>query len=928
MVQEGGFLVGREDVVDALAAVVARARTSTPQVVLIEGPPGVGKTAVLAHLTSSVQPGFIVLHSSGAEAEQRLDFGIIDQLMREVRAVGLRAPAPVTKASARPDPLVVGDGLYELVQKHTVGRPSLIVVDDAQWADATSLQTVAYIVRRLRDVPLVVAIAHRDDATQLEPLRRLVRDSDAGLRLTLRGLTAGALRELVRNELGVELTPVAADRLHVHTDGSPLHALTVVEELGEAAMLGGFGPLPAPRSYASLVLSRLAQCSPAAEAVVAAVSVLGRPSDLVTVAAVVDADQLAPGMSEAVERGLLRVDVRAGRRVVDVGHPLQRAAVLDDLPPGRLAALHHAAALATGDEDRTMLHRIRAVLGEDPAVAAEAVALARRRLATGWEQSAIELLVGAAGLLPVGPAQAQAVLLAADRLLDMGSTAAADELVATVRPGDGGALEHLVRGRSALVTGSPDRAIVELEAAWESVGDESVAARAAGLIATASANAGHAGKALMWSRRALERAVGQPLGASSSAVPTGNGDVGHALTMLASAWALRNDLAAGRAEVEEWLARLTGAAARADGLLARGVLALWDGRHDEAVETLRQVVDTTGRNGPLLTRANAEYSLADADYRGGRWDEALERAERLAGQLEDLGQPLPAPMAHGVAAFVLGGRGAFVDADAHVLAGRRALKATGAIAGALWIEIAAARVAFARGDHESVVDGLMPLAAVLRDVTLPEGVLPWQADLAESLLATGRIDDAAAELDVLDERLGGGGLHAAAGAARARALLAAARGDDDLANRTFTAALEAPADQTGPFVRARLELAAGAFERRRGQRRRAAALLTRALDRFVALGAEPYRARAAKELDGCGLAPRRRGESDQRSLTPAEAAIAALVADGRTNREVAAELVVSVKTVESHLARVFAKLGVRSRTELAKRWHAESMPAP
>ena len=233
----------------------------------------------------------------------------------------------------------------------------------------------------------------------------------------------------------------------------------------------------------------------------------------------------------------------------------------------------------------------------------------------------------------------------------------------------------------------------------------------------------------------------------------------------------------------------------------------------------------------------------------------------------------------------------------------------------------------AAGDHDAVVARLGVLAEVLRHTDLPEGIQPWQADLVEALVAVDRLDEASRELAELRRRVSGGGAHVRAGVGRVGGFLAAAQGDDDAAVAIFDRALADDAVATGAFVRGRLELAAGAFHRRAGRRRIAAALLADALDRFDALGAEPFRVRAARELDSCGLMPRRRGDAGGQVLTRSERAITALVADGRTNREVATQLAVSVKTVESHLARIFVKLGVRSRTELANRWRADVEPS-
>jgi len=678
--EPGGFpddvLVGRDVELALLRHAADRVRRGTPQLAIVEGRPGVGKSALVRAFAAEQRHEFVVLWARGEEIERHLDFGIIDQLLREAAAAGLAAPPALTRSTSRPDPLEVGHVVLGLVEERTVGRPLVVVVDDAQWADVASLQSISFAYRRVHDRPVLLVAVQRPDAPHLESFHRLVRDG-RGHRLRLAGLSAPTLRALVAQRVGVTLTARAAERLHEHTAGNPLESLTLAEELDPVTLASGFGPLPAPRSYASLVLSRLALCSPQAERLVAASAVLGRPTDTGTLARMLELDDLAPPLSEALERGLVRVEFRHGLRNVEVDHPLLRAAVIGDLPPARQAELHRRAATVSSDPDQAFLHRLRAVVGEDAGLAEEAIARARLRLAAGWELSAVELLVAAAGLLADEGRRAEALLMATDRLLDAGDVAAADELLEAVPVGVGGALEHLVRGQRAMLHGDPLGARDQLRRAWNSDPGPAVASRAAGLLATIAANAGRAEPALKWARLALRRGEGS--------------DVGHAMTMLASAWALRGDLAAGLEEVDDWYHALQGPAGRADALLARGILRLWDGQHEAALEALAAVHDPAVPAGPLLVTATAQYSLADVAYRQGRWDDALEIAERLTVALDDSGHRLVGPMAHGVTSFVLAGRGEVAAADAHLAAGRRALELSGAASGGLWLEIGAAR---------------------------------------------------------------------------------------------------------------------------------------------------------------------------------------------------------------------------------------------
>jgi DNA-binding CsgD family transcriptional regulator len=935
-----GRLTGRAAETALLAGALDRAREGRPSLVVVEGEAGIGKSALVRDLVAGRGPDVRVLLASGEEAEQRLDLGIAEQLLREAEVLGLAAP-PLGRGGARPDPLRVGAALLDLIRAATATAPLLVVVDDAQWADQPSLHALTFALRRLRREPVLTVVAQRPDALRLEPLHRLAADGD-GRRIRLAGLDAHDLRSLVADRAGVSLAPRAGDRLHAHTRGSPLEALALVDELDPDELASGLGPLPAPRSYATVMLNRVAAAPADVERLVTAVAVVGMPVRVGLLAAMLGTDDIGAldaAIDHATRRGLLEREVRGGTTVLDVCHPLLRSAILGDLAPGARAQLHRRATLITRDPTRQMLHRLAAVLGEDPALGREAVELARDRLRHGWELSAVDLLVLAIERFPDGPERDEAVLLTVDSLLAIGDLATARDLLAGVEPRDDRAREHLLRGQLAFLDGDRRAAVRALRQAWDRDPEPDVAARAALVLATIASNGADGDRALEWARKALDR--GGPDGP----------DAGHALTMVASAWALAGDLAAGAAEVADRRARLgrtapsgdpgtagepTGAGTdraghppgRADDtLLPHGLLLLWRGALHEALAAFDAGQRADG-GGQLLVTATVHYSAADARYRIGDWDGALTEAEQLATTLDDTGVHLASPMAHSVAAFVLAGRGLATDAERHLALGAEAMAAADNPSGLLWLEVAAARLADACGDHAEVVRHLQPLADLTAHLRLPEGVQPWRADLVEAHTALGDLDPATAELEALDLRLDGGGPHALAGAARARGLLAAARGDHEAASAAFAPALATDPEQTGTFARARLELAAGGVARRRGHRREAADLLEAALSRLTALGASPYVERARRELAACGLTPRSRDGADADALTPAESAVARLVAHGSTNREVAAELVVSVKTVESHLSKVFAKLGVRSRTELANRWADGALADP
>ncbi|MEO6989238.1 MAG: AAA family ATPase [Aquihabitans sp.] len=920
-------LIGRDVERSALHDALRLALDGHPHLVVVEGAAGIGKSALLRQFARAVDGQVAVLKASGDEAEQHLDYGLIEQLHAEAAVHGLQVPPMFGREGPRPDPLDIGSSLVQVATAASTDQPLLLIIDDAQWGDSASLQAITYALRRLRAQAVLTVIAQRPDVPALAPLSRLCQD-ERGARLRLAGLGSSHLDELLRQARGIALGEQAAQRLHEHTGGNPLEALTLADELDAETISSGIGPLPAPRSYATLALNRLAGCRPETERLVAAVAVMGTPVEVGPLVDMLGLDglgALAGPLDEAVtERHLLMVE-RAGRQMVDVAHPLLRSAVVDDLPPGLRSELHLLAATVTDDPARAMVHRLRGTITHDSGLGVEATTLARELLGAGWDLTAVELLSEAAKVLPDGSDRTEAMLLAANRLFTTGEMRAARELLARVH-GDGGALGLLVRGQDLLHRGHTKAAWNSLMSAWERSPEPRVAGQVAGLLATLSSNAGQGSRSITWAHAALEHA--EPAGSELS----------HAFVMLATGWAFDGDLKRGLAEIDRWLDRLTpqprSRFGRDDALLARALLLLWSGRFVEAERTFDEILDVGETLGPLLTRVTASYSRADARYRQGNWDGALKEAERLVAIMAAGDHDLARPMAHGVAAFVHAGRGAVDHAERHLAEGHAAQVRSDNTSGLLWLLIGDARIGSATGDHHRVVTQLQPLADLLKTSGLGEGVQPWRADLVEALVGLHRLDEAQDALTELERRIESGGVQAQLGAARARGLLLAALGDDDAAEAAFTSGLTTlppPTDAEvpfveptptdgGPFLQARLELAAGSFARRRGRRRHAADLLTAAAGRFDNLKAAPYLQRARHELEACGLAPRARCEGGPAPLTPAERQVAALVAKGLTNRDVANRLHVSVKTVESHLARCFTKLDVRTRTALAVRW--------
>jgi DNA-binding CsgD family transcriptional regulator len=238
--------------------------------------------------------------------------------------------------------------------------------------------------------------------------------------------------------------------------------------------------------------------------------------------------------------------------------------------------------------------------------------------------------------------------------------------------------------------------------------------------------------------------------------------------------------------------------------------------------------------------------------------------------------------------------------------------------------MALAQVAVARGDHDAVLRALEPVVGIAAREGVDEpGFWPWQGMYGDALVSAGRLA-AAEEFLVPHERLAAarGRRSSVAVLARVRGRLAAAEGRAEAAEAAFERGLAALSGLSLPFAQALLELAYGQALRRGGQRRAAVEQLQAAHDRFAELGARPFVERCERELSASGLAPAKRRAFDPSRLTAQELAVAQLVARGLSNRQVASELFVSVKTVQFHLTRIYSKLRVSSRAELAAHFHS------
>lgn len=869
--------------------------------VLVEGEAGIGKTTLVERFLAEL-PDVRVLRASGDESEATVRFAVADQLLR---AAGLDDAA----ALAATQHVDVGMTLLEQLGPAATGRETIVVVDDAHLADADSLRALLFCVRRLSAsaVLAIVAVRGRAEAALPEGWLKLA-ESPAGRRLRPRPLSTAQMRELAL-ELTVPLTGDAAARLTEHTRGNPLHARAVIEELPEASdRLHGERLLPAPRSYAEIVAGKLRRCDADALRLLFAAAVLGERARLSAAAALSGLASPLGALDRLVELGLMRT-TDPGGPWLEFHHPLTRAAGYAAIPLAERSRLHTAAAALVGSDAASLHHRVAAAVLPDPALQRELEAVTRRETARGDWSAAVQHLL-AAGRLAARPSDRERLVLEAiEAMLYSGAGGAARRLAdgLDVAPGPqrDGVFAYLAIFAGDLATA--DRLLAR---AWERRGEASdvrVAATIAQRRAFLESARLRGEEAIAWARRAIELMPGDTATAllATPSLALGLSYVGRPAQALAAL-----DAALGTSSAS--------AQGRGFILLAlKAKLLTGAGSLREAGEAFATSAEASLADGLLVVAAMSLSGLTRTQYLTGAWDDATvsgERAVALAIESEDRWVVADARAA---ASLVPLARGDWEAAEALLAEIERDVAsferhiAVQALAGA--------QLAAARERPAAVLAALAPLDRLEGAVGADDPTFyPWQHLKADALVDAGRLEDAAAWIAACEAtatRRSDPLLRARLLHARGR-LAVAAHDDPGAAGAAFASARELLAQLDLPYELARVELAHGRLLRREGRRRAAAALLSAARERLVALSAGPAIAHCDQELQACGLAPAARSERDAGRLTPQETAVAKLVISGLTNREVAARLMLSTKTIEFHLSNVYLKLGLRSRSEL------------
>jgi DNA-binding CsgD family transcriptional regulator/predicted ATPase len=889
--------VGRQTELRILRERLAAAEAGRPHVVCLEGAPGGGKSTLLAEFLGSLS-GAVILQAAGDEAETLLSYGVIDQLQ----------PGTVTEPGT--DPMAAGQRLLELLDRRQAGGQVVVLaLDDLQWFDRSSSRAVLFALRRLRADKVLAVVATRVGGLDDPGWARFAAGDSRVTRLRLGGLRPDDLTDLASAlGLGV-LSQRGASGLAAHTEGNALHCRALLDEIGVTALnslsAAGDRGLPAPRELSAVILARVAALPAAAQSFLAAASVLGQHAPIPAIASVAGSPDPENEVDAAVAAGLLTEGASTLELVFS--HPLYRAAIYADLSPASRRELHaRAAQVVTGWAQ--LAHRAAAALGPDEALAADLQASAQATAAAGDEAASAWALEQAAALSPGAADRERRLLDAAVVLLNAADAPAAARVLASCQAAS--ARRDALTGLLGVYTGSPS-AEGHLLAAWQAHDRETegeIGARAATSLANWMVLAGRPDEALTWAGRAVGGTVA--------------GSALQAMARTAQAYAFA--AASLNPRGLDALGFLPAAAnevpmPETDALIMRGMLKVYGDDLAGAIADLGVAAARLRTGLPSTYPGPCLAHLSEAYFRRGDWDAALTYAQLTTALAQDNDRPLDLARGHARAAQVLAVRGQWSAAQAHVNAARAAAERFPLVVVVATAAMAGAWLAAARGDLTGVLAATEPVRATgLLGVGGHPGMFTWRGLEADALTGLGRLDDAETALGELEAAIPAAGLASAAlTLARGRGNLAVASGDVAQAEAAFRRAHEIAADLPMPFEHALLSLDNGRRLRAAGNRPPAVRRLEQAHQLFSRLGAEPYLLACVADLATLQVTATEGSPAALAGLSRAELAVARLVATGLTNREVASELFVSVKTVEYHLRNSYIKLDITSRRELA-----------
>jgi DNA-binding CsgD family transcriptional regulator len=904
-------LYGRDAERGELGALLDGVRASRSGVLVLRGEPGVGKSALLEDLVARA-PDMQVVGATGVESESEFAYAGLHQLLwplldkvgeiPQPQAAALKGALGLDKPAGE-DRFLIGAAALSLLAVAAEVSPLLCLIDDAHWLDEASTDALTFAARRLHAEPIGLIFAVRD-----EEAKNFER---AGLpELRLRGLDHAASGALLEDRARGLLSQEVRAQLVASASGNPLALLELPGALS-ADQLAGRVPLrerlPVTRTIEAVFLNRMDKLPPGSQTLLllAAADDTGDAAIVLRAAATL---ALGAGDLSAVERvGLLRVS--GGE--IHFRHPLVRSAVYERATLAERQTVHQALADSLDEKpyaDRRVWHRAAATLGTDDELADELDRSAEAAFRRGGHAAAAAALERAAALTSDENHRARRLAAAASAAWLGGRVESATALIEAARrlapgPATRADLDHL-RAQIELQRGSPARAHEILMAAAAEI-LPSDPARAGAMLVQAGEAANYAGD------------------------------------LLAEIEAGR---AAGRVRAEFGLEEL-------EVTMMAGVAELLEGNVTEAADLLAEAISQVeGSQNPR----RFSWAGSSAYYRGDI-AAATMFFDRFADEARSQGAISLLAVALALRAYGETIEGRIASAVVSASEGLRLANETGQQNTAAFHQAILAWGAGRLGREEECRAGVAEVFAVARERGLGIQAGIGLLALGELELASGRPSESLTHLEAIWEAGPGAGsvsvkligvpdlVEAASHVGRVERVrqafsfyenwvistgshfelpvLCRCQGllspDSSSATEHFCEALQLHAHGERPFERARTELAYGEMLRRGRQPKEAREHLRVALELFEQLGAKAWAERAHTELRGSGETARKRDPSTIDQLTPQELQIARIVAGGVSNKEAAAQLFLSPRTVEFHLRHVFAKLGITSRAQLA-----------
>jgi DNA-binding CsgD family transcriptional regulator len=943
--EPGDGLYERETELAALSSALGAARAGKGELVVVEGPAGIGKSRLLAAARAmAAARGMAMLTARAIDLERDAPFGTVSDLFGPILADAATGPldrllagqaalaAPLFDPAAPPpsDPWALTRGLYWLTVNVAADSPAdegheprglLVTVDDAQWADRPSLAYLVYLSARIEELPVVLVMAVRSGERAIDQQAiDWLRDRSGARWLRPRALRPEAIGRMVRAELPAA-EPAFTQACAEVTDGNPFLARELLRALCADGIVPVAGSVPRvrsllPDSVLRAVLVRLARLGEPAEELARAVAVLGNRAPLRRARLLAGLDALP---AEQAADALASANILAAGEPLRFTHPLIATSVYADIPAFARARAHRQAAdLLTADG--APLDGIAAQLlltgpdGDQRTVATLRQAAAQA-LTRGDPGAAVHLLTRTLAEPPGAGARGQVLLELANAEIEHGDIGAGqriEEAVSVLEAPGERAQALAALGRLHFNRGAHEPAARAMEEALELLEpqDPALPALLTGYLTATTFRAGLYPHGTARLQPVIEQArAGQ--------LPGDPGLLAHLVLRLAFA-----------AEPAARIRALAQRATATDPHVNPASLGILNGlvvqalccvdALDEAERISELAIAAGRRRGSLLSFAMASYHRAIGRYHRGE----------LASALADLEQSLVAsregwtagdPWSGSLLVHIHLERGDLVAARAGLA------MTAGASPGSMdecVVAHARARLALAEGHPDTALSDAEAAGKLLGDgfgIDHP-GFVPWQRTASLAALALGDAGLARTRAgQLLDRARWSGSARAVGLALRTQAAVNSGGGGPGGGEqrRLLTEAADVLAGSPSALERAHALVELGAAARRADLPSAARQPLREGLQLADGMGAAPLARAARHELHALGLRPRRPAVSGPASLTPTERRVAELAASGLTNRQTAEELFVTVKTVETHMARVYQKLGISSRPELA-----------